>query len=974
MRKIYLFMLTLLCAMGAWAQNVVTSTEDDPKYYVIASYNRGGYLTNAGVGKGLTHVALSDAGYWYFEEADDNGGVYIVNKVKDGENKVYVGSENKASTTSKVWYVLENGVNRKGFSISSTKPISNGSCIDASNAGNGVGSYTPSTNDWDGTTWVILCPTEDNKYNPNNLIYRTRSDRYVTGISLESYMSAFTPGNSTTINSDFTGIGLAYTDLTGSVTMKALAGETVTASIARNGNWTNAYVYIDQDANGFTASYDTETQTLGGDLMTFSFYSGDDSGAEGADATGVNSAGEAKTGGARNTIAMPSFQAPSTPGTYRMRFKHDWNSINPNGGNATFNSNGGSIFDVTLVVVQSDVEVKYSFTWNGVEKFTQTTPAIVGGVYPAITTTFPFGVSATKPEGRIPNEGIVNGVKTVEIPLSVNLPFPYASDVASITTWQYIQMHSNPEHTKFLKYESESDYISWSDANLLGKRDAYAWTFVGNPFDGFKMLNKAATKGKALKSTNSGNPAMVDYAEATSFQAAASNQTGTGYFCMRYPGGNYLNAQEGKVSHWSNPDAGSTMVVSGDFEEITLEGYRADLRTLINNAGAFVSANQANKSKVGYYKLTDIEAQIGYAENYKESGSMDEVDNAFISLQNAMKNPEVNLPVDGRFYRIENNNASGYLSSGTGTGFTQFMAGIAEQASSIFCYTGGKLLSYTTGLYLANQGNKLGYTNTVGEAAGTTIGFAKSPVLGKLLISFNDGNRSLSSNAAGASDGASAGQTGEIYRFTVKEVEWLPVNVAAGYATLYSPVALSTYKYGSTVEHRVEAYTGVINGEKLSLSRIDAEDGIIPANTPVVLKHVADADNNGNVFLQVSDSEKAAIASDLRGTFADAYIRTASYVLSAQGNPAVVGFYKAAMNQQEGAAFLNNGFKAYLPASGAGARFLTFDFDDNAETGINAVEIEEAAPANAAIYDLSGRRVQNAKSGLYIINGKKVIK
>ena len=74
--------------------------------------------------------------------------------------------------------------------------------------------------------------------------------------------------------------------------------------------------------------------------------------------------------------------------------------------------------------------------------------------------------------------------------------------------------------------------------------------------------------------------------------------------------------------------------------------------------------------------------------------------------------------------------------------------------------------------------------------------------------------------------------------------------------------------------------------------------------------------------------------------------------------------------------FKNNANKAYLPASAVpgNARVLTFNFDDNAETGINAVEIEEAAPANAAIYDLSGRRVQNAKSGLYIINGKKVIK
>ncbi len=589
--------------------------------------------------------------------------------------------------------------------------------------------------------------------------------------------------------------------------------------------------------------------------------------------------------------------------------------------------------------------------------------------YPAVKSFYGVTIAESTPTGQVTEDGTFNFTCTVD---DTKFPFAYAPDVEHITTWQYIQMHSN--NKKFLKYESESNYISWSDANLLGKRDAYAWTFVGNPFVGFKMLNKAATTGKALKSTNSGNPAMVDYAEATSFLAAASSETtGTGYFCMRYPGGNYLNAQNGKVAHWSSNDAGSTMVVNGNFAEITLDEYRTDLQTLINNAETFVSANQANKSRVGYYKLTDIQAQIDNAENYTESGSMVEVDNAFLSLQNAMKNPEVNLPVAGKFYRIENNNATGYLKSGTGTGRTQFEANIGEQASSIFCYTGGKLLSYTTGLYLANQDNKLGYTNIVGEAAGTTIGFAKSPDLGKLLISFNNGNRSFYSNSAGDSDGATAGQTGAGYRFTVTEVEWLPVNVAAGYATLYSPVALSTYRYGSVVEHRVEAYTGVINGEKLSLSRIDAEDGIIPANTPVVLKSVKDVED-GNVFLKVSDSEKAAIESDLRGTFADAYIRKASYVLSAQGNPAVVGFYKAAMNQQEGAAFLNNGFKAYLPASGAGARFLTFDFGDNAETGINAVEIEEAAPANAAIYDLSGRRVQNAKSGLYIINGKKVIK
>ena len=616
---------------------------------------------------------------------------------------------------------------------------------------------------------------------------------------------------------------------------------------------------------------------------------------------------------------------------------------------------------------------EYTVTYNykvGDEVMLTEEHIIVGdNDYPAVKSFYGVSIAETAPAGKVTEDGTFNFTCTVD---DTKFPFAYAPDVESIEKWQYIQMHSN--NKKFLKYEST--YISWSDANLpeLGKTDAYAWTFVGNPFVGFKMLNKAATTAKALRSTNGGNPVMANYAEATSFLAAASNQTGTGYFCMRYPGGNYLNAQNGKLAHWSSNDAGSTMVVNGDFVEITLAEYLADLKTLISNAEEFVTTNDANKSKVGYYKLTDIQAQIDNAQNYTESESIDDVDIAFLDLQDVMNNPEVNLPVDGRFYRIENNNASGYLSSGTGTGRTLFVAGIGDQASSIFCYTGGKLLSYTTGLYLAKTGDMLGYTNTVGEVAGTTIGFTKSPVLGKLLISFDNGNRSFYSDAVGDSNGASAGQTGEHYRFTVTEVESLPVpmNVEAGYSTLYSPVALSTYRYESTDAHRVEAYTGVIDGEKLSLTRIDAEDGIIPANTPVVLKYVADIEN-GNVFLQVSDSEKAAIESDLKGTLADTYITDNSYVLSRIDG--VVAFYKATMNQLENTAFLNNGFKAYLPKSENTpdeTRFFVFNFGDDTETAIEGIEAENTA--DAAVYDLAGRRVQKAQKGLYIVNGKKVIK
>ena len=93
-----------------------------------------------------------------------------------------------------------------------------------------------------------------------------------------------------------------------------------------------------------------------------------------------------------------------------------------------------------------------------------------------------------------------------------------------------------------------------------------------------------------------------------------------------------------------------------------------------------------------------------------------------------------------------------------------------------------------------------------------------------------------------------------------------------------------------------------------------------------------------------------------------------SYVLAKNGE--TVGFFKVT-----GDAVKCPQYKCYLTpeAQQNSARVIYFSSDD-VETSINAVETEETTPANAAIYDLSGRRVQSAKAGLYIVNGKKVIK
>lgn len=428
--------------------------------------------------------------------------------------------------------------------------------------------------------------------------------------------------------------------------------------------------------------------------------------------------------------------------------------------------------------------------------------------------------------------------------------------------------------------------------------------------------------------------------------------------------GDLTSAYYWKISSFDKDNAGNITPYGGDaygwnrrggYDGKNHIGYWQGMNSTDDNKWCVRTVEEEfipNHSVIGYPTKECVDEYRPYAQFVSAA--------SFSKLKNASYD-DIILPVAGKFYRIQNENATGYLSSGTGTGRTQFVAGIGEKASSIFYFTGNKLVSYTTGLYLAESGNFVHYTEAVGENAGTTFAFAQSPVLGKLLISFKDGNRSFYSNAVGNSNAGSKGATGEFYRFTVEEVKWLPVamNKEVGYATLYSPVELG-------LNGRVKAYTGKIDGDGFELD----EQTAVPANTGVVLELISGAEVVDNyVYLPVQDATVTVSENELKGTLADEYISESSYVLSKQTEG--VGFYKALMNQESNTAFLNNGFRAYLPAGVAAARFLVFDF--GTETGIDQLEGENGN-VKTEVYDLSGRRVQSAQKGIFIVNGKKVIR
>lgn len=141
-----------------------------------------------------------------------------------------------------------------------------------------------------------------------------------------------------------------YYDKTEGKAFLAKAGETITPTLAMNGNWMNGYVYLDRGNDGrFHATLNDDLSIAeGSDIMTYSFYSGSSDGTSGKNSNGTN-----LTESARNVLNPPTFTIPAdlANGFYRMRYKIDWNSVDP-GGNTlegnTITANGGAVVDVRL--------------------------------------------------------------------------------------------------------------------------------------------------------------------------------------------------------------------------------------------------------------------------------------------------------------------------------------------------------------------------------------------------------------------------------------------------------------------------------------------------------------------------------------------------------------------------------------------------------------------------------------------------
>lgn len=201
--------------------------------------------------------------------------------------------------------------------------------------------------------------------------------------------------------------------------------------------------------------------------------------------------------------------------------------------------------------------------------------------------------------------------------------------------------------------------------------------------------------------------------------------------------------------------------------------------------------------------------------------------------------------------------------------------------------------------------------------------------------------------------------------------------LVAGWNGMVLPFNMSVQDAETTFNATaIKDFTGITSSsDGITLNFADATE--ITAGKPFMMKVTAPAENNSYTISSVSLSDEAVLQpiekTDDTNTYT--YTMTGSYAASTDLSNVVF-----ALIQGDQYFYHNTGkpssakaFRAWFvneSTDEAGSR-ISFNFGDDVITGIN--EVQTNGQDAEAVYNLQGQRVVNAKKGLFIQNGKKVV-
>lgn len=537
--------------------------------------------------------------------------------------------------------------------------------------------------------------------------------------------------------------------------------------------------------------------------------------------------------------------------------------------------------------------------------------------------------------------------------------------------------------SKYLVYDSEATgEVALQQTSEPFNANA-GWAFIGTPYTGFKMVNKAKGTDSYLIYTSvvTGNNANNNNIQFQSAQDLGTKrwliENNTNGFVLRMMentaiyfhhdnGSNFLRTCS--VTEWSSVhnDAGSTIVASDDFAEV---------EALYNALKDIPFGTALGQYSTGAISLQDVSATIINAAIPIQNKVYDAYPALYAALKQISDARSLNMPQAGSFLRIKTapawattnatafGNTQPYLIGTNHTTQTTRAAfstdASASSAANSIWYlaeiSGTKyLVAYSNGYPAVKNSNFLGVGTETQylTSNGTSIAFeeAANKEIGTYNVKFGTDRYLYTAPGLFTNAGSSASEAG--YNFELEAVTSLPVTVtAAGYSTLYLPVAVE-------IPEGVIAYIATVDQDVLRFTKVE---GIIPAATPVVMEAEAGTFN----FVVSAEDGSISGTNALQGSVAnEACDAGVHYTLQKPTNMGI-GFYRYSGTKL-------TGFKAYLPGSAVtGSGIRGFAFEDafiDITTGIERLDNIQTDE----IYDLQGRRVTTPAKGLYIIGGKKV--
>lgn len=562
-------------------------------------------------------------------------------------------------------------------------------------------------------------------------------------------------------------------------------------------------------------------------------------------------------------------------------------------------------------------------------------------------------------------------------------------------------------------FQTQSNKLGWevTDAN---NGEQY-WNIQGNSTDGYTIQSAYFGSKQYIKLNASENQGNTDYSlvsngsEASHFYInliASSNQ-----YTLQATDNNYPVHGQYMIDNWS---AGPLTTWAGEKNSASAWYLypTTDLEVAVASLTTFTSGIDYSKqvgTALGQYSEPEGTTTEGLATltanyiTYKQQVTEALTSNNVTTMETAFNNFKTNVsdlitaektaayarltinqPTVGKLYRFKGKANNKYMAAASSNA-QMTMTDNADLASTIFIVCEGnainnqtayKLLSYNTGYYtketrvngaLVDDANSVLMKTSEGNNSGyyTLYTDYSEGYAAKYIY---DNNTVVDRNGTYKANNCD---------WTIEEVTWLPIPVSSTYrfGTFFSPVdiALTDTYYGQ--DTRMKFYTGRLDNEGYVV--LDKVNDNIPANTPYVIELTSQSGyGNGCQYLKIADSAPAIEANtyDLRGgleTIATPTDQGTIYTLQAAWDDTTEDHNSAtdvAFRIYNGTNIL--GCRAYLPVSGTqpvkGLRF-------NEGTTTRIESLEAGQTHEIEVYDLSGRRVERAGKGLYIINGKKVV-